>query len=68
MKIEFYYDKNGKQIKKGMTLQHNDGTLEDVVEGDNELGFIASKDGSLIYPLSEFTLSEWAIHEIKTKM
>lgn len=59
--FESYFDKNGKEIKKGMVLRHNDGTLDTVYEGDTELGFIANKDGSLIYPLSEFNLLDWEI-------
>lgn len=61
--IQTYFDKYGNEIKKGMVLRHDDGELQEVFEGDTEIGFIASKNGSLIYPLSEFNLDEWEIHK-----
>ncbi len=69
-----YYDKNGKEIVKGMVLQHDDGDKELVYECINEygelnLGFNASNENYVgfegcnreIYPLHQFNLSEWKI-------
>lgn len=59
-----YYDKNGREIKDGMTMRHDDGDIEVVVattdgDGDEGLGFSCSKHEA--YPLYEFNLDEWEI-------
>lgn len=65
-----YLDKHGNAIKAGMTLRHDDGTLEIVYKAvGNDLGFNASNedfDGFTeakreLYPLSDFNLAEWEI-------
>lgn len=57
-----YKDKHGKSIRAGMFLRHNSGTIERVVAcGEDDLGFVASKDGAECYPLSEFNMAEWEI-------
>lgn len=63
-----YYDKNGNQIKEGMTIKHNEGDVEKVYScGDNDLGVNADNPnyvgGELgqCYPLHQFDLKEWEI-------
>lgn len=69
-----YYDKNGKEIKVGMKLKHNDGDIEIVYpcitpEGERGLGFNASNENHPnfyeysreIYPLYQFNLNDWEI-------
>lgn len=65
-----YVDKNGKEIKEGMILRHEDGDVDLVLKADsNELGFNATnfdyafRTGLSIqlYPLSSFDLREWEI-------
>lgn len=69
-----YHDKNGNEIKAGMTLKHDDGTTHFVYEcedenGELDLGFNASNETWLekygakreIYPLHQFTISEYVI-------
>lgn len=65
-----YFDKNGKEIKAGMTLKHEDGSLELVYAcGEDDLGFNASNLAWLkrtgqaqeFYPLYQFSLTEWEI-------
>lgn len=65
-----YLDKHGARIKAGMTLRHDDGTLEIVYQAvGNDLGFNASNEylegftesKRELYPLSEFNLAEWEI-------
>lgn len=69
-----YFDKNGEEIKAGMTLKHDDGDTEYVYEcesqeGEKDLGFNASNENHLsfhelnrqYYPLHQFNLTEWEI-------
>lgn len=69
-KMEKYYDKNGVEIKAGMTLQHDDGETELVYETDNnDLGFNASNENHKgyvgvyreLYPLYQFNMNEWKV-------
>jgi len=67
-----YFDKNGRKIVAGMTLRHDDGTLEKVYASDNDdLGFNATRENSAVfrwmelYPLSEFSLNEYEIVEVE---
>ncbi len=59
--MQKYYDAGHHEIKEGMRLMHWSGEIETVIKGENSLGFIASKDGNEIYPLTEFDLREWHI-------
>lgn len=59
-----YLDKNGQEIKVGMTIQHDDGSKEKVIATHNQygedLGISCSEYEA--YPLSEFdTEKEWTI-------
>lgn len=64
-----YFDKNGKQILAGMTIQHDDGDVELVYASDDDLGVNASNEKHIsfaeykreIYPLYQFNLKEWVI-------
>ena len=57
-----YFDKNGKQIKKGDTIRHDSGELEKVFAcGDDNLG-VRANDYEC-YPLSEFDMREWEVVE-----
>jgi hypothetical protein len=67
-----YKDKNGNIIKAGMKLKHDDGDIDTVLSSGDNLGFNATNikfeenhpDNDiplLIYPLSEFRLTEWEI-------
>lgn len=69
-----YFDKNGEEIKAGMTLQHYDGSTEFVYScvdenGQPDLGFNASNEKWLertgrnreVYPLYQFSMEEWEI-------
>ena len=65
-----YCDKNGRKIEAGMTLRHDDGDIDKVVEttdadGDEGLGF--SCNAYEAYPLHQFNLSEWEIVEEEEK-
>lgn len=70
---EKYYDKNGKEIKAGMTLKHDDGDIDKVFQADSgDLGFNASNEdwvgyiegwNQKLYPLYQFNLKEWEIME-----
>lgn len=60
-----YFDKNGKKIKAGMTLRHDDGETREIVktvssvDGSEDLGMSCSIWEA--YPLWQFNLSEWEI-------
>ena len=70
-----YFDRHGKEIKVGMMLRHDGGTMEKVYECGDEtgsmgLGFLAIKPRFLerlsnmsveYYPLHQFNLKEWEI-------
>ena len=65
-----YFDKNGKKVKEGMTLRHEDGTLEKVYRAkDGDLGLNASNESYSgfnplkreLYPLYQFDMKEWEI-------
>lgn len=67
-----YYDRNGKEIKDGMTIKNVTGEVEKVYScGDGDLGLSASNEDYLkvhpeaeieFYPLSEFdTTNDWEI-------
>jgi hypothetical protein len=71
-----YFDKNGKQITRGMFIRHEEGTYERVYEcedenGTKDLGINASNEAWLertgrtreIYPLYQFDTKEWEIVE-----
>lgn len=72
-----YFDKNGLEIRAGMTLRHDDGEEKEVFEcgdefGNGNLGFMASNPRFLknhpdwpveYYPLYQFNLAEWEIVE-----
>jgi hypothetical protein len=71
-----YYDKNGKEVKAGMTLKHDDGDVDLVYEcetdeGKKDLGFNASNENHVnfhelnrkIYPLYQFNMKEWEVVE-----
>jgi hypothetical protein len=68
---EKYFDKNGNQIKAGMTIKHDDGDIDKVytaIDGDlglnasnkNHPNYIAGYNQEL-YPLYQFNLKEWEI-------
>lgn len=73
--VAHYFDKNGAEIKAGMTLRHDDGEEKKVYEcgdefGSSNLGFLASNPRFLelhpewpteYYPLHQFNLNEWEI-------
>jgi hypothetical protein len=71
--VNMYVDKNGKEIKNGMKIQHKDGDIEEVLGCGDELGVNASNktffelhpdtdmSSNEIYPLHQFNLSEWEI-------
>ena len=69
MLMEKYYDKHGKEVKAGMTLQHEDGEKELVYQAEDDLGFNASNENYVgfnplrreLYPLFQFDMSEWEI-------
>lgn len=69
--MEQYFDKNGKEIKEGMTIKHDDGDLEKVYASKDDLGVNASNENHIsfsefnrqIYPLYQFNLKEWEIVE-----
>lgn len=61
-----YKDKNGKEIKAGMTLRHDDGSTDVVCattdsDGDEGLGFGCNAYEA--YPLYQFNMQEWEIVE-----
>lgn len=66
-----YFDKNGNEIKSGMTIEHNDGEIQIVYACENdELGINASNEDYLkshpsaereYYPLYQFNMKEWSI-------
>lgn len=65
-----YLDKNGKEIKDGMTLKHEDGSIEKVYASDDgKLGFNATNENypgwnglhRELYPLYQFNLKEYEI-------
>jgi hypothetical protein len=65
-----YYDKNGKQIKAGMNIEHDDGDIEKVYKADDgDLGLNASNENFVgfsefkreLYPLYQFNMKEWVI-------
>lgn len=67
-----YVDKQGNEIKEGMTIKHLDGTLEKIYAcgDDDDLGVYASSKAFLkthpdateqFYPLYQFNLKEWEI-------
>lgn len=69
-----YKDKHGEVIKEGMTIRHNDGSIEKVIactdaDGNPNLGVNATNFDCqfaglhpVAYPLSEFSTSrEWEI-------
>lgn len=65
-----YFDKNGKEIKEGMILRHEDGDVDLVLKSDNnDLGFNATNFNYAfrtclsiqLYPLSSFDLREWEV-------
>lgn len=67
-----YYDKNGKEIKSGMRLRHDDGEISLVyTTDDGDLGFNASNENWIgfdplkreLYPLYQFDLKEYEIVE-----
>lgn len=70
---ERYYDKNGREILAGMTIQHEDGDRELIYASadENDLGMNASNEDHVsftelnrkIYPLYQFNLKEWKIVE-----
>lgn len=72
-----YVDRNGKEIKSGMYLRHDDGTIDLVYDcvdsnGKDDLGFNASTERWIertgvreIYPLYQFDLKEFEIIEQK---
>lgn len=55
-----YKDKNGNEIKNGMTLKHDNGDIEKVIEYQGKLYIDGNKS---IFPLSEFKTSEFVIIE-----
>jgi hypothetical protein len=69
--MEKYFDKNGEEIKQGMTLVHDDGEREYVYPTKDDLGFNASNENWIgfdelkreIYPLYQFNLKEWSIEK-----
>lgn len=65
-----YKDKNGREIKAGMTLRHDGGDIDTVVattdaNGDEGLGIGCNAYEA--YPLHQFNLSEWEIVEEEEK-
>lgn len=65
-----YFDKNGTEIKAGMTIRHDNGDLEKIYEcGEDELGVNASNENHPnfvecyreCYPLWQFCMSEWEV-------
>lgn len=61
-----YKDKNGREIKAGMTLRHDDGSTDVVCattdsDGDEGLGFGCNVLEA--YPLHQFNMREWEIVE-----
>jgi len=64
-----FKDKHGNEIKVGMTLRHDDGEVEKVIQGETTIGFDAMNPdyagynplNEYIYPLKEFNLNEWEI-------
>jgi hypothetical protein len=74
-----YYDKNGKEIKAGMSLRFSDGSVEQVYEtqtpyGNPDLGINASNEAYMrahdipeeyreYYPLSNFSKQDIEIAE-----
>jgi hypothetical protein len=70
MEMEKYLDKNGKEIKEGMVLKHDDGDVERVYKSEeDDLGFNASNEKFVgftennrkLYPLYQFDMREWEI-------
>jgi hypothetical protein len=69
--MEKYYDKNGKEIKAGMKIRHDDGEVELVYASEDDLGLNASNENYAgfnplrreIYPLYQFSMKEWEIVE-----
>lgn len=72
--IIIYRDKNGNEIKSGMTIKHDNGDIEKIYSNINEddLGVNATNkryemnhpDSNMprqIYPLSQFNMNEWEI-------
>lgn len=60
-----YHDKNGKLVKEGMNLRHDDGTIEKVyLSSDGDLGFNATNEKFVgwngftreLYPLHQFAI------------
>ena len=61
-----YKDKNGREIKAGMILRHDDGSTGVVCattdsDGDEGLGFGCNSWEA--YPLHQFDMREWEIVE-----
>lgn len=61
-----YKDKNGREIRAGMTLRHDNGDTDIVCattdsDGDEGLGFSCSALEA--YPLHQFNMQEWEIVE-----
>jgi hypothetical protein len=60
--MEKYYDKNGVEIKEGMTIRHNDGDEEKVHANSDGTDLGVSANKYEIYPLYQFDLKrEWEI-------
>lgn len=64
-----YFDKNGEQVRAGMTIKHKDGDVEKVYASDDDLGINASNEKHIsfsefnreIYPLYQMDMREWVI-------
>lgn len=72
-----YEDKNGKEIKIGMIIRHDDGETEKVYETSaGGLGINASNENYIgfcehfreLYPLDIFNLNEWEVVENSNEM
>lgn len=61
------FDKNGIKIKIGDTIVHDNGDREEVVGYGDIIGIVADKEGALVYPLTEFNLSEWTVERGEKK-
>jgi hypothetical protein len=61
--LEKYFDKNGKEIKAGMKIKHDDGDIELVHANYEETDLGINASTFEIYPLYQFNLKEWEILE-----